>query len=520
MFKLPSTARSAVNFALGTAVCLMFAVNAIGQQVQLSTRDGKERSSAVRTETGLTITSSLGGTTEYVRKTQFDSADGEWLGYYSSAAQQVIRWPKSESGNLQVGTLIGAQPSYRQSLMQIVQQSQAPGANVKAEEKVFSEGANNRFRFSDLPRATPTRLDTIKGLQDYRVEPETVSFLEAEARKRGEGNTRTLRLATLSQDIRSAALLGLDDSAEGLQATAGKGHTQDWTFSDVGNGLFRIQSRKDKRLHALTATSKLGVGLAIPAADVRQLWRPIVHPRRGYVFAFESVHYPGYCLTHTGSGIYLNPFSFAPGQFWLPVNPIAPIAIQPLLRNFHTEITPNPALPPVQVKLLNRQPRAIEILLGDATNPGNARRIKIPPRGQEIVTFKRDSGSMVTEYSEVLMWNGSWRTQAFTTEIPPRQIYDVSVYEVRLQSIAIDRTGKSPSVIEDVNYQPRSIGWFAIPGGEAMHDGQSLDVFSLAQRAQNPGAVRRFSIEELENYDALESIHGNELVPAGTRRKF
>jgi hypothetical protein len=53
-----------------------------------------------------------------------------------------------------------------------------------------------------------------------------------------------------------------------------------------------------------------------------------------------------------------------------------------------------------------------------------------------------------------------------------------------------------------------------------MHDGQSLDVFSLAQRAQNPGAVRRFSIEELENYDALESIHGNELVPAGTRRKF
>jgi hypothetical protein len=75
----------------------------------------------------------------------------------------------------------------------------------------------------------------------------------------------------------------------------------------------------------------------------------------------------------------------------------------------------------------------------------------------------------------------------------------VSVYEEFLQSIAIDRTGKSPNVIEDINYQPRSVGFLLLPPGDQLQDNSVLDVYRAAADSKNPGAVRKLSPSDYNN---------------------
>ncbi len=82
-----------------------------------------------------------------------------------------------------------------------------------------------------------------------------------------------------------------------------------------------------------------------------------------------------------------------------------------------------------------------------------------------MIDVERDNGATKVETFEVRDVNGFWNRREFRTDIPPATLYDLSVYEEFLQSIAIDRTGTSPDPIEDVNYQPRSIGLFLLPPG-------------------------------------------------------
>ncbi|HBE71993.1 MAG TPA: hypothetical protein DDW52_27960, partial [Planctomycetaceae bacterium] len=449
-------------------------------------------------------------------------------GYYSSTARQVLRWPASDSGSLQVGSRSGGRINYRASLMKIRslgKQSTGPVNNATKPARMTSDSVAGIFPFYNLPEQQPERLPIANGEnQSARLSKKLLKiFGSAET-----SGPSASQLASVDAAGGIGGIIRIDEAGNSLELGAGTG-ALDWTFANVGNGLFRIQSSRGKRPGALAALSTTGVGFAVPGSDPRQLWRPVVHPRRGYVFAFENVFYPGYCLTQSGTGVFLSPFNWASGQFWLPILPPGPAFIQPLLRNFHTTITPNADLPPITVRLINSQPRHIEILMADLSQPAGSQRLRIAPRQSRQVTLQRDSGSTVTEYSEVLMWDGSWRTQEFTTQIPPRTLYDLSVYEVRLQSIAIDRTGKSPNVIEDVNYQPKSIGRFPIPPGDRISEGAAIDVFKLAQRAGNPGAVQRFTIEELENYELdpneldIKLRGGTETKPqppSGLRRRF
>ncbi|MFN7291789.1 MAG: hypothetical protein ACK5T6_14465, partial [Pirellula sp.] len=52
--------------------------------------------------------------------------------------------------------------------------------------------------------------------------------------------------------------------------------------------------------------------------------------------------------------------------------------------------------------------------------------------------------------------------------------------------------------IEDINMQPRSIGFFLIPPGDTLREGSVLDVYRVADEAKNPGAVRRLSPRDLK----------------------
>ena len=97
---------------------------------------------------------------------------------------------------------------------------------------------------------------------------------------------------------------------------------------------------------------------------------------------------------------------------------------------------------------------------------------------------------------------GNWNQREFNTPIPPTVLYDMSVYEEFLQSIAIDRTGTSPNPIEDINYQPRSLGFFLVTPGAELPDGAEIDAYRVADDSQNPGAVRRLSPRDFQKTNA------------------
>ena len=109
------------------------------------------------------------------------------------------------------------------------------------------------------------------------------------------------------------------------------------------------------------------------------------------------------------------------------------------------------------------------------------------------MVLERDSGATVTQTVEWADSFGNWDRREIQIPVPPVVLYDLSVYEEFLQSIAIDATGKSPNVIEDVNYQPRSVGFLLLPAGEQLQDNSVIDVYPAAADSQNPGAVRRLA---------------------------
>jgi hypothetical protein len=182
---------------------------------------------------------------------------------------------------------------------------------------------------------------------------------------------------------------------------------------------------------------------------------------------------------------------------WWPSTPAFALP-QPQMRTVQQQVISNPPLPPAEVIIANSHSDALLVLLADRRNPTKPQKMKVAAGGSERVQMERDPGATIVETIETLDGFGNWQTHQFTTPIPPNVLYDISVYEEFLQSIAIDRTGKSPNPIEDVNYQPRSIGFFLVPAGDDLPQVSEMDVYHIALDEQNPGAVRRLSQRDLE----------------------
>lgn len=83
---------------------------------------------------------------------------------------------------------------------------------------------------------------------------------------------------------------------------------------------------------------------------------------------------------------------------------------------------------------------------------------------------------------------GQTWTNRVVTPVPPQSLYEVVVHQWQIQSIAIDRTGKSPNPIEDINFQGKGIGRFTLPPGNELQS-TTIDVKQAALAANNPGAV-------------------------------
>jgi hypothetical protein len=273
-----------------------------------------------------------------------------------------------------------------------------------------------------------------------------------------------------------------------------------WIVAPVGQDMVRLQQTQGNRWYAL-GVDPVGLGNPGPnGPNVRfapmgntpnQLWR--IQQFQGGGYLFENVAVAGLWLTCApNGGLWLQPFANTPWQVWWPQQPTFALPA-PQYRTISEQMVPNPALAAASLRINNTHNETILILLADRRQPGHLTKLRIAPEGTETITLDRDAGGTVVQTIEVTDGFGNWDRQEIEIPIPPKILYDMSVYEEFLQSIAIDRTGKSPNVIEDINYQPRSVGFFLLPAGDGLPDSGAMDAYGAAVEANNPGAVRPMS---------------------------
>ena len=431
----------------------------------------------------LVVQDAAGGVTTYTRLRRYDTPDGQFIAYASREAQRVIQWPVANRGAMRIGTLQNGRIEFSQSRM-----------SVFSADSDVGQGLGNRS-----PNEQPMVFD-----EGHVGSPAGYpSMLLAT----GDPNSRSFLRANWSQG-------GAVASGGGVQFVSQANDPQAaWMITPVGGDMVRVQQAVGNQWAALGVDPRdiQGFGNGVLAQrgaraqirfsavnnSVSQLWR--IEQQFGGGYCFESVAMPGLGMTCIpNQGLWLQPLVYSPWQIWWAQQPSFTVSM-PQYRIANEQIVPNPPLGPISLRVANTHSEAIVVLLADRRNPNAPRKLRIPAGGSEVLVLERDSGATINQTTEFVDGFGNWDRREYQIPVPPVVLYDVSVYEEFLQSIAIDRTGKSPNVIEDINYQPRSVGFLLLPPGDQLQDNSVLDVYRAAADSKNPGAVRKLSPSDYNN---------------------
>jgi hypothetical protein len=475
---------------------------AYGQEVFVLSLPGAggSRSMASLNPQELSIRDAAGQTTIYQRLQRYDTPDGSYIGYGSRAAQRVIQWPTANSGNMRIGTLRNGQIEFAPSRMTVTRPNPTGGSFAPGNSGAWNRG-DYGTPYSNFPNANAGPIH---------------GGLSSSGLSSGGLNNSSPVAGGLDPDGMVAVQLAAGDSGQRLFLKASRPGQVSlvqqadqldsaWYITPVGQDMVRVQQYIGGNWYALGVDDRaLGVGgmaggmnsrasirFSSLGSSVNQLWR--IQNFNGGGYCFESVWMPGFGLTcDPRNGLWLQPITWSPWQIWWPQQPVFSLPA-PQYRVSSDQIVPNQPLPPVSLRVANTHTDTLLVLLADRRNPSQPRKLRIPAGGSETVTLERDAGATVIQTVEIMDAFGNWNRDQYQIPVPPAVLYDMSVYEEFLQSIAIDRTGKSPSAIEDVNYQPRSIGFFLLPAGAALEDRSVIDAYRAADDSKNPGACRKLS---------------------------
>jgi hypothetical protein len=428
----------------GLAISVLLVTAAAAQQrheYQLIVPDSDIVSRASRTERRLEITDDDGTVTVYVRVRNYDSDDGKYLGYYSDTTEQVIRWPVSDRGSMLIAT--------------------------------FLPDGLSRFKRSRM-EIHPDR-------------PSSESFGEPTIDPRA-----SYRMTTTVNKDRGFLLEALVDSRVVMRRKADV-DSQLWHLVPVGNGFYRLHSQVRGPKWSLSSRPFDEPTLEVTDDSTNQLWRITSSPSEPGALIVRAVAERSRerALTSTPGGrVVVEPFNNDPDQHW--IIEAVEVALPPVFEEYaflSHEVQPAEALPPAEIELVNSHRKELWVLIADAFDPSQSMRVIIPPGESKIVKLERDPGGELVEVYENHLAGGIIEREQFVTTLPPAPRYDVSVYEVVAQSVAIDRTVPGGR-IEDVNYSPSSVGWFDLPSGSDVVNG-TIDVYERATAMDNPGAARR-----------------------------
>ena len=171
-----------------------------------------------------------------------------------------------------------------------------------------------------------------------------------------------------------------------------------------------------------------------------------------------------------------------------PGIPPAPILRQPQSVLVDSKIVPGAPLAPVTLGLRNGSPSDLVVTIVNLQDGSDTEQIKI--RSGEVVRhpFSRRAGAERIDTFRVITETGDVLTRQNSIALPPEALYEIVVHQWQIQSIAIDRTGKSPNVIEDVHYQGKGLGRFPLPAGAELQP-TVIDVYRAAINQGNPATV-------------------------------
>jgi len=482
---------------------------AYGQDVFVLSLPGAGGSSSMARLTAqeLSIRDAAGQTTIYQRLQRYDTPDGSYIGYGSRAAQRVIQWPTANSGNMRIGTLRNGQIEFAPSRMTVTRPNPnggnyGVGNNGAGSYGGVAYGASASETWNEGGYSTPSPIANSQNVNSGPfqggpigvgpvaggLDPDGMVAVQLSA---GDPGQRFFLRANRPGQV------SLVQQADQLDSA--------WYITPVGQDMVRVQQYIGGNWYALGVddralaaggmagglNSRASIRFSSLGSSANQLWR--IQNFNGGGYCFESVWMPGYGLTcDPRNGLWLQPITWSPWQIWWPQQPVFSLPA-PQYRVSSDQIVPNQPLPPVSLRVANTHTDTLLVLLADRRNPNQPRKLRIPAGGSETVTLERDAGATVIQTVEIMDAFGNWNRDQYQIPVPPAVLYDMSVYEEFLQSIAIDRTGKSPSAIEDVNYQPRSIGFFLLPAGAALQDRSVIDAYRAADDSKNPGACRKLS---------------------------
>lgn len=233
-------------------------------------------------------------------------------------------------------------------------------------------------------------------------------------------------------------------------------------------------------------------GVYQPYYAVHPWWNP-VHSVFFGAYSYPLGVFPPTVVPFIYSGFYSSGFygagvpAFGPGPP-LNVTPSILPGRPPQSTLLDSKLVRGPDLPPARVQLQNSTRRPLQVAVVDLIDQTTSQSLRIPPRSQVEVKLARTAGA--TRISQYRTYDeyGLPVVREIVTEVDPPVRYELAVHEWAMQSVAIDRTGKSPNPIEDINMQGRGIGRFPLPAGEQLQSG-SIDVMQAALAANNPGAV-------------------------------
>ncbi len=203
--------------------------------------------------------------------------------------------------------------------------------------------------------------------------------------------------------------------------------------------------------------------------------------------------YGPYNAYRPGFGVNVPPGYFPPDpRLVVPPVVVPPMVIPPaqvprsvlVSRN----VIANPPLPPATIQFVNSYREALRLTITDIKKKQVLASENVGPKQSISVQLPCDAGGRSVEVYQALGLDGTYQNREVVREIPPTVRYQVTIHQWQVQSIAIDRTGKSPNVIEDINMQGRGLGMFSLPPGNQLQDGQ-IDVYQSALGAQNQGAI-------------------------------
>ena len=157
-----------------------------------------------------------------------------------------------------------------------------------------------------------------------------------------------------------------------------------------------------------------------------------------------------------------------------------------------TQHIDNPPIEAANIEFENTHSEELVVQLIDKRHPDERPiELTIPPGQSTQLSVDRDAGA---EEVRLLLdpYSGETIQELSRRKLPPKPLYDVVVHENKVTYRVIQKTLRGRKTPAVTHSSLRSIGVFALPGGERISDGSVVDVYRDATHKQNPGAAARF----------------------------